>query len=157
MKDLWKIKEALIQFLEMAPETREALLLDTVYQVKVTKRKRTNRRRKTANANQKKQAADRIHGNLADLLALFDIEAQTGFVYVTETGREPIKDKGGYLAITIRGKTYGVHRLVWMQENQLFIPKGWEIHHRNKKRQDNRIENLELVETKRHRSSHAPK
>lgn len=34
------------------------------------------------------------------------------------------------------------------------IPKGYEVHHINKNRQDNRLDNLELLERSKHKSTH---
>lgn len=52
-----------------------------------------------------------------------------------------IKDKYGYLTVRINGKFYKVHRLI----AEAFIPnpenKPW-IDHKNRVRDDNRIENL---------------
>ena len=59
---------------------------------------------------------------------------------------------------TLRGhgyyeKTTGnrelMHRYVYEKEKGL-IPKGFDIHHRNRDKSDNRIENLELIEHKEH-------
>lgn len=45
------------------------------------------------------------------------------------------------------------HRWVWEQANGP-IPQGYEIHHRNEDRTDNRLENLELVTLAEHRRRH---
>jgi len=47
-----------------------------------------------------------------------------------------------------------VHRMVWERAHGL-IPSGYDIHHRNGVRTDNRLENLELVERRAHRSQHS--
>lgn len=55
-------------------------------------------------------------------------------------------DNGGYKRVSIRGKKYLAHRLVY----EAFvgpIPKGFEIDHINTNPSDNRIENLRLVKT----------
>lgn len=46
------------------------------------------------------------------------------------------------------------HREVWEQHKGK-IPKGYEIHHINHNRQDNRIENLALLPAKVHHRIHA--
>ena len=49
-----------------------------------------------------------------------------------------------------------VNRLVW----ETFvgpIPKGYDIHHKNHNRQDNRLENLELIEKDCHKDLHSSK
>ena len=60
-------------------------------------------------------------------------------------GREyilhPWLDRYGYPTVHIHGTTQRVHRLV----AQAFIPNPWnlpEVHHRNRNRADNRVENL---------------
>lgn len=63
-------------------------------------------------------------------------------------------DAYGYQRVSINGKPHAVHRLVWRLHNGA-IPKGYEIHHRNEDKLDNRIENLELVSKVEHRKRHA--
>ena len=55
-------------------------------------------------------------------------------------------DKDGYLIIKIKGKQIKAHRLIWFLCNGEF-PKC-EIDHINRKRDDNRIENLRLADRK---------
>lgn len=54
------------------------------------------------------------------------------------------KTKTGYKIVSVKGKQYYIHRLVWIYHNG-DIPKGIEIDHINGVRDDNRIENLRLV------------
>ena len=56
----------------------------------------------------------------------------------------------GYLNMTVisnEGKvnSYWLHRFIWETINQQIIPDGYQIHHINNDKQDNSIENLELV------------
>ena len=56
----------------------------------------------------------------------------------------------GYLVTTVRSddckiKIYKSHRFIWESINQQIIPDGYQIHHINNNKQDNSIENLELV------------
>ena len=70
----------------------------------------------------------------------------------------PFVDKDGYLCIKLRknGKQtppIKISRLVW----KTFvgpIPEGYDIHHINHNRQDNRLENLCLIESSRHKAMH---
>ena len=57
------------------------------------------------------------------------------------------KDKDGYILFSIKGKQWREHRYVWTQANGE-IPKGMEIDHINGKRDDNRIENLQMLTKK---------
>ena len=50
----------------------------------------------------------------------------------------------GYRRVQIDGKIYLAHRLIWEMFND-FIPEGIQIDHINNIRDDNRIDNLRLV------------
>lgn len=54
----------------------------------------------------------------------------------------------GYYAKTSGNRSY-LHRDVWLDKNGA-IPDGFDIHHINGDRQDNRIKNLELVRKDEH-------
>jgi len=62
-------------------------------------------------------------------------------------------EKDGYILVKRIGKKgyEPEHRLVW-EEAHGPIPKGYIIHHKNGKRDDNRLENLELVHISKHHS-----
>lgn len=59
---------------------------------------------------------------------------------------------GYVLVITEAGQKYE-HRVIWEQHYGP-IPEGYHVHHRNHVKDDNRIENLELVEGRRHNRDH---
>ena len=66
-----------------------------------------------------------------------------------KTGRKmgnPLRNKNkfGYLRATFNNKHYTLHRIVWIIHNGA-IPKGLDIDHINRVRDDNRIENIRLV------------
>jgi hypothetical protein len=70
----------------------------------------------------------------------------------------PTPSGNGYLHVTLcidgQEKTVAVHRLVALA----FIgslPEGWQVHHRNGIRSDNRLSNLQPLEGKQHASMHA--
>ena len=56
----------------------------------------------------------------------------------------------GYLKRWVNGKHIPVHKIVWIQENQIPIPEGYDVHHINQNKLDNRIENLVLLPHKVH-------
>ena len=55
----------------------------------------------------------------------------------------------GYLGTSVCNqnskKKYQAHRFIWEAVNQQIIPDGYQIHHINNDKQDNAIDNLELV------------
>ena len=58
------------------------------------------------------------------------------------------KDKDGYVITNrINGKQWREHRYIWTQVNGE-IPEGMEIDHINGKKDDNRIENLQMLTKK---------
>ena len=66
--------------------------------------------------------------------------------------------KHGYTEIKIRGKWMNEHHYVWLRENDWgmpIIPEGWVVHHKNRKKSDNRIENLVCIPDSTHRAVHA--
>ena len=65
-------------------------------------------------------------------------------------GRRFSKNSNGYYG----GSTGRLHRAVWEHHNGP-IPKGFEIHHIDENKDNNGIENLELMERSAHRRLHA--
>lgn len=64
------------------------------------------------------------------------------------------KKTGYYLSSRkINGKRKRLHRFVWESHNGE-IPNGFHIHHKNHDKSDNRIENLELIGSKKHLEHH---
>lgn len=61
----------------------------------------------------------------------------------------------GYLMIWLNGKSKLLHEFIWEQHNNCEKPKGFFIHHKDKNKQNNSIENLELVNEQIHQRLHA--
>lgn len=59
----------------------------------------------------------------------------------------PSPDKYGYYHVTIKRKSYKVHRLIWTVFKGP-VPPGLEINHKNEHKEDNRLENLNLLSHK---------
>lgn len=72
----------------------------------------------------------------------------------------PLKSTNGYIRIwqpqhplAFKDGTVLMHRKIWF-DNYGEIPKGYHIHHKNKDKTDNRIDNLELVTSSQHQVKH---
>lgn len=60
----------------------------------------------------------------------------------------------GYYALSVNDRCL-MHRYVWEKEKGK-IPKGWDIHHINGIKSDNRIENLECLPKSEHTRKYSP-
>lgn len=63
-------------------------------------------------------------------------------------------DFDGYVRISINKKRMLEHIYIWTSKFGP-IPKGMEIHHKNHKRSDNRLENLQLLSISDHKKIHS--
>lgn len=59
----------------------------------------------------------------------------------------------GYRCMMFNGRQVREHRHIW-ENNYGKIPKGYQIHHINGDKLDNRIENLKLMKTGEHTKLH---
>lgn len=62
--------------------------------------------------------------------------------------------KDGYRVISVDGEQRLEHRHIWEQHYQKPIPLGYQIHHINYNKLDNRIENLECLSNSEHQQIH---
>ena len=60
----------------------------------------------------------------------------------------------GYLRGLVNGRMRLAHVIEWERHNGA-IPRGFQVHHRNGDKQDNRVENLELVDATTHKRLHS--
>ena len=73
---------------------------------------------------------------------------------ITEFGRCKL-DKDGYYRVTGSKNHYKyLHRLIYEDYYGIKIPKNFVIHHKNKIKTDNSIENLEMIERSEHSRFH---
>lgn len=60
----------------------------------------------------------------------------------------------GYPTIYVNGKNVLLHRYIWEKYHGI-IPEGYEVHHKDKNRNNYDLYNLVLVESKEHHRQHA--
>lgn len=81
------------------------------------------------------------------------IKYENGYAIVD--GHKFRKDKktGYYLSGPINHKRYRLHRYIYEKYNGP-IPKGYDIHHIDHNKDNNEIENLQLIERQQHKKRH---
>ena len=67
---------------------------------------------------------------------------------------ELVKAPNDYPGKRYRGKYVYEHHLVWWQNTGELVPEGYTIHHKNGKKRDNSICNLELLTRAQHAADH---
>lgn len=86
-----------------------------------------------------------------------DIHKGTVFSYISNSIIGHF-NQDGYFCTTMYDDdgnrwTSSIHRIVWEAVNGT-IPEGYEIHHKDKDRNNNSIDNLELLDSKTHKRNH---
>ena len=90
---------------------------------------------------------------LSELRKLFRYDPKTGYLFYWKRPKGSTVDpsypagyvtKKGYRRIQINKEKYSAHRLV-MKFNGIIIPEGLQVDHINGNRDDNRIENIRVV------------
>lgn len=79
----------------------------------------------------------------------WDIDVENGTVYSLRHKRF-VGTNGRYSNV---GRL-GIHRLIWMVANQTEIPEGYDIHHIDGDKKNNKISNLDLIKHSEHIGSH---
>ena len=81
------------------------------------------------------------------------IEYKDGYAIVDGYKFRKDKKTGYYLSNRINGKRYRLHRYIY-QKYYGEIPKGYDIHHIDHNKDNNEIENLQLLTSTKHKSIH---
>lgn len=69
--------------------------------------------------------------------------------HVEFNGRTYYKRKNGYYS-----RVEWLHVAIYEANNNLIVPKGYEIHHKNLNNEDNNIDNLKMLTKAKHKSLH---
>lgn len=90
----------------------------------------------------------------------YEIDIEKGTIYSKKRKcyMGHINKDNGYISVTLHNdsgeqKTIKVHRIIWETANGE-IPKGYDIHHKDKNRTNNSISNLEMIKSSIHRGNH---
>ena len=82
------------------------------------------------------------------------IKYENGYAIVDGHKFKKDKKTGYYLSGAINGKRYRLHRYIYMKYKG-DIPKGYDIHHIDHNKDNNEIENLQLLSSFQHKSIHS--
>ena len=77
------------------------------------------------------------------------------FEGLVNSGNFLTRVKNGYLQFMEDGEWIWVHRRVVELQSGKKIPKGYEVHHINRDKTDNRAENLQILSKAEHRAIHS--
>lgn len=68
-----------------------------------------------------------------------------------------IKAPEEYPGMKYRNKYVYEHQYIWWKNTRILPPKGYQIHHKNGNKHDNRIKNLEMIFKGTHSKIHSKK
>jgi hypothetical protein len=86
--------------------------------------------------------SEACHQDIKWVLGQFDCNIDLGIIHRPNVYVNP---KTGYHQCSIWGKTYQVHRLIWMWAHKAFVPAGMTIDHIDNNKANNKISNLQLM------------
>lgn len=89
------------------------------------------------------------------LTSLHKENIRKGMIKYWEKNRKEILNKNGYITISIGNVKYYKHRLIMEEHLGRKLKKNEVVHHINGIKTDNRIENLQVVNSKEHTRLHA--
>lgn len=82
-----------------------------------------------------------------------EIEYKNGYGTIDNIKFKKDKKTGYYLSGVVNGKRVRLHRYVWEKYNGK-IPKGYDIHHIDHNKDNNEINNLEIISSRTHKKIH---
>lgn len=82
-----------------------------------------------------------------------EIEYKNGYGIIDNIKFKKDKKTGYYLSGVVSGRRVRLHRYVWEKYNGK-IPKGYDIHHIDHNKDNNEINNLELISSRTHKKLH---
>lgn len=83
----------------------------------------------------------------------YDLRRKKQLPFIEHEGKRYTPDDDGYYRCTERDRNIFLHRVIWEQYNGS-IPNGYQIHHINGDKSDNRISNLECLGASEHKKLH---